>query len=151
MIFSIKKNKRGFTLIELLVAAVILAFGLMTLAMSLFGVIRAQEAAAQQTNAQGLVDQRLAQLSAIANLQNSSDVSVGWTTLLAQDGVSEQVTINHSLTGTRLTTVQDINSGTQYEYANVTVTVSWDCGKPNKALCQVTGTQHIDKPQAVSP
>ena len=151
MIFSIKKNKRGFTLIELLFAAFLLAFGLMTLAISLFGAIRAQEAAAQQTNAQGLVDQRLAQLSTMANLQNSSDVPVGWNTLLDQNNVSEQVTINHSLNGTRLTTVQDNNSGTQYEYAYVTVTVSWNCGKPGGSLCQVEGFQHIDKPQAVSP
>jgi hypothetical protein len=87
----------------------------------------------------------------MANLQNRSDVSVGWNTLVAQNNVSEQVTINHSLTGTRLTTVQVNNKGTQYENAYVTVTVSWNCGRPGGALCQVTGTQHIDKPQAVSP
>lgn len=151
MLCSIKNNKRGFTLIELLVAAVLLTFGLMTLAMSLFGSIRSQEAAAQQTNAQGLVNQRLAQLSTMANLQNSSDVAVGWNTLLAQNGSAETVQINHSLNGTRATTVTDNSSGTQYEYADVTVTVSWNCGKPGGVLCNVQGYEHIDKPQSVSP
>ena len=151
MFCRIKNNKRGFTLIELMVAAVLLTFGLMTLAMSLFGSIRAQEAAAQQTNAQGLVNQRLAQLSTMANLQNSSDVSVGWNALLAQNGLAETVNINHSLSGTRTTTVSDNNSGTQYEYAAVTISVSWNCGKPGWALCQVQGFERIDKPQAVSP
>jgi prepilin-type N-terminal cleavage/methylation domain-containing protein len=146
-----KLNKRGVTLIELMVAAVILTFGLMTLAMSMFGSIRAQEAAAQQTNAQGLVNQKLAQLSSMANLQNSSDVAVGWNTLLAQNGLVETVNINHSLNGQRTTTVVDSNSGTEYEYAYLTVTVSWSCGKPGGALCQVQGYEHIDKPQAVSP
>ncbi|AEE15022.1 hypothetical protein Thena_1407 [Thermodesulfobium narugense DSM 14796] len=149
--FSMKKNKLGFTLIELMVAAVLLAFGLMTLAASLLGSIRAQEAAAQQTNAQGLVNQKLAQLSAMANLQNSSDVTVGWNTFLAQNNSTETVTINHSLTGTRKVTIIDNNPGTQYEYADVIVTVSYNCGKPGGALCQVQGFEHIDKPQAVSP
>ncbi|AWB10721.1 type IV pilus assembly protein PilV [Thermodesulfobium acidiphilum] len=151
MLRAIRKNKRGFTLIELMVAAVLLTFGLMTLAMSLFGSIRAQEAAAQQTNAQGLVNQRLAQLSAMANLQNSSDVAVGWNALLAQNGVTEIVKINHSLNGKRTTTVSDNNPGTQYEYAAVIVSVSWNCGKPGGALCQVEGFERIDKPQGVLP